>query len=76
MGSDIGTRMLYSIISMTGLIILVFFLARLTGNPTDLYLPIDTPADVRAAFSQANGFDDPLIVQFGNFLSGHSFDEP
>ena len=70
MGSYIGTRMLYSIISMTGLIILVFFLARLTGNPTDLYLPIDTPADVRAAFSKANGFDDPLIVQFGHFLSG------
>jgi peptide/nickel transport system permease protein len=61
--------MLYSAISMAGLIILVFFLARLTGNPVDLYLPIDTPVDVRNAFSHAHGFDDPLLVQFGNFLS-------
>jgi peptide/nickel transport system permease protein len=69
LGSYVRTRMLYSAISMAGLIILVFFLARLTGNPVDLYLPIDTPVDVRNAFSHAHGFDDPLLVQFGNFLS-------
>jgi peptide/nickel transport system permease protein len=61
--------MLYSAVSMAGLIVLVFFLARLTGNPVDLYLPIDTPVEVRNAFSRANGFDDPLLVQFGSFLS-------
>jgi peptide/nickel transport system permease protein len=60
--------MLHSAISMMGLIILVFFLARLTGNPTDLYLPIDAPAEVRAAFSKANGFDQPLLAQFQAFL--------
>src|SRR3981081_1963876 len=60
--------MLHSAISMVGLIILVFFLSRLTGNPSDLYLPIDTPADVRAAFSKANGFDDPLVIQFQHFV--------
>ncbi len=64
----IATRMLHSAISMAGLIILVFFLSRLTGNPADLYLPIDTPADVRAAFSKQHGFDDPILVQFGHFL--------
>lgn len=68
MGSYVRTRMLYSAISMVGLIVLVFFLARLTGNPVDLYLPIDTPVDVRDAFSKAHGFDDPLIVQFWSFL--------
>ncbi|MGV6872119.1 ABC transporter permease [Pseudochelatococcus sp. B33] len=68
MNGYVAKRMLHSTISIMGLIILVFFLARLTGNPTDLYLPIDTPADVRAAFSKANGFDDPLIVQFQRFL--------
>jgi peptide/nickel transport system permease protein len=60
--------MLYSAVSMAGLIVLVFFLARLTGNPVDLYLPIDTPVEVRDAFSRAHGFDDPLIVQFWSFL--------
>jgi peptide/nickel transport system permease protein len=67
--SYVRTRMLYSAVSMAGLIALVFFLARLTGNPVDLYLPIDTPVEVRNAFSRANGFDDPLLVQFGSFLS-------
>jgi peptide/nickel transport system permease protein len=65
----VTNRMLHSAISLMGLIILVFFLARLTGNPTDLYLPIDAPADVRAAFSKANGFDQPLLAQFQHFLS-------
>jgi peptide/nickel transport system permease protein len=60
--------MLHSAISMMGLIVLVFFLARLTGNPTDLYLPIDAPAEVRAAFAKANGFDQPLLTQFQTFL--------
>jgi peptide/nickel transport system permease protein len=68
-GGYVTNRMLHSAISMMGLIILVFFLARLTGNPTDLYLPIDAPADVRAAFSHANGFDQPLLVQFQHFLA-------
>lgn len=68
MRSYIGTRMAHSAISMVGLIVLVFFLARLTGNPADIYLPIETPADVREAFSEANGFNDPVIVQFWSFL--------
>lgn len=69
MGSYVKTRMVHSAVSMLGLIVLVFFLARLTGNPTDLYLPIDTPADVRAAFSKTHGFDDPVLLQFGSFLA-------
>lgn len=68
MGRHVTTRLVHSVISMVGLIVLVFFLARLTGNPMDLYLPIDTPADVRDAFSRAHGFDEPVIVQFWRFL--------
>lgn len=68
MGRHVTTRLVHSAISMVGLIVLVFFLARLTGNPMDLYLPIDTPADVRDAFSRAHGFDEPVIVQFWRFL--------
>ncbi|EWY41716.1 ABC transporter permease [Skermanella stibiiresistens SB22] len=68
MSGYVTTRMLHSAISMMGLIVLVFFLARLTGNPTDLYLPIDAPAEVRAAFAKANGFDQPLLAQFQTFL--------
>lgn len=59
-----------SALSLAGLIVLVFFLARLTGNPADLYLPLDVPAEVRREFSELHGFNDPLLVQFGRFLVG------
>ena len=68
MNAYVAKRMVSSAISMAGLIVLVFFLARLTGNPADLYLPIEAPPSAREAFAEANGFNEPLIVQFGTFL--------
>ena len=68
MNAYISNRLLSSAISMVGLIILVFFLARLTGNPADLYLPVDAPPSMRDAFAEANGFDRPLLAQFVTFL--------
>ena len=68
MGEFLVKRILYSGISMIGLIILVFFLARLTGNPADLYLPIEASSEARHEFSQSHGFDDPVLVQFGRFV--------
>lgn len=70
MGEYLGRRTLHSAVSLIGLIVLVFFLARLTGNPTDLYLPIDASIQERQNFAQIHGFNDPLIVQFGHFLAG------
>lgn len=68
MGSFVLKRSLYSIISLVGLLVLVFFLSRLTGDPAALYLPVDAPASVREAFREARGLNDPLIVQFGDFV--------
>jgi peptide/nickel transport system permease protein len=62
-------RFVQSAISLFGLIAIVFFLARLTGDPTDLLLPVDTPASVRQEFAQRHGFDQPIIVQFGYYLA-------
>jgi peptide/nickel transport system permease protein len=62
-------RIIQSAISLLGLIIIVFFLARLTGDPTDLLLPIDTPTAVREEFAARHGFDQPAIVQFGHYLA-------
>ena len=45
-------RMLQSLISLVGLVILVFFLVRLTGSPADLYLPT-TPARRRVRSTSA-----------------------
>lgn len=61
-------RVLHSALSLVGLFILVFFLARLTGNPAILYLPLETSAADIQAFAERHGFTDPTIVQFGRFL--------
>jgi peptide/nickel transport system permease protein len=65
----LGRRTLHSAISLIGLLILVFVLVRLTGDPTALYLPIDASLEARAEFSARHGFDDPIIQQFGRFLA-------
>lgn len=70
MGSFIFKRSMQSVFSLIALIVLVFFLARLTGSPADLYLPQDASAEVRHQFNERLGFNDPLYVQFGRFLLG------
>lgn len=62
-----GTQSVFSLIV---LVILVFFTARLTGSPAELYLPPDATAAQVEAFNQLHGFNDPTIVQFGRFLKG------
>ena len=68
MMSFIGNRSLASAVSLIGLIILVFFLSRLTGDPTSLYLPLDASLESRENFRQLHGLNDPLLVQFGHYV--------
>ena len=63
----IRKRAFASAISLVGLVIIVFFLSRLTGDPTQLYLPVDASLESREQFRKIHGLDDPLIVQFGRF---------
>jgi peptide/nickel transport system permease protein len=70
MGAFVVRRALHSLFALVGLVVLVFFLARLTGSPADLYLPIDATVEQRQDFMQRHGFDRPLVVQFGDFLGG------
>lgn len=70
MGRFIARRALHSLIALAGLIVLVFFLARLTGSPADLYLPIDATLEARAEFNARHGFDRPVVEQFGTFVVG------
>ncbi len=64
----IRKRSVASLVSLVGLIILVFFLSRLTGDPTDLYLPVDATDEMREQFREIYGLNDPLIVQFGRYV--------
>ncbi|TBC01201.1 ABC transporter permease [Rhizobium ruizarguesonis] len=70
MGSFIYKRSLQSLLSLIGLIVLVFFLARITGSPVDLYLPQGASQEVRNQFNEQFGFNDPLYIQFGRFIWG------
>jgi peptide/nickel transport system permease protein len=51
-----------------GLLTLVFFLTRLTGDPSALYLPLDSSLEARQAFARLNGLDQPIYVQFFQYL--------
>lgn len=61
-------RMVHSAIALIGLVIAVFFLARLTGDPTNLFLPIDASLETRAQFAAKHGFDRPVTEQFVSFM--------
>lgn len=64
----LGKRAVASAISLLCLVVLVFFLSRLTGDPTALYLPVDASLESREQFRELNGLNDPLMVQFARYM--------
>lgn len=68
MKSFLGKRAVASAISLTGLVVMVFFLSRLTGDPTDLFLPEHATEAAREAFREIHGLNDPLLTQFFNYV--------
>ncbi|MCO7124264.1 ABC transporter permease [Sporolactobacillus shoreicorticis] len=46
----------------------VFFLVRLSGDPTILFLPPDAPKDQIAEYRHTLGFDRPLYVQYADYI--------
>jgi peptide/nickel transport system permease protein len=66
--SYIGRRTSHSVISVIGLLALVFFLTRVTGDPSALFMPLDSTAESRAAFAKLHGFDQPVYWQFMQYL--------
>ncbi|MER8003081.1 ABC transporter permease [Streptomyces sp. NPDC095613] len=63
-------RVISSAIPLLFVVLGVFFLARMTGNPVDLYLPLSATPEQRADFSAAQGFDDSVPVQLWHYLTG------
>lgn len=62
-------RLVSSLLSLAVLIVIVFFLSRLTGDPSALYLPLDASAEARENFREINGLNDPLFIQFTRFIA-------
>lgn len=63
-------RVLQGLLSILGASLVVFLISRLTGDPVVLLLPVDAPKDVIEQMRQSLGLEDPLWLQYLNFLKG------
>ena len=57
-------RTAFALLALAGLMIAVFFLVRLTGDPVNLYLPVDASQGARDAMRTKLGLDQPVFYQF------------
>jgi peptide/nickel transport system permease protein len=64
----LAKRTVASAISLILLVVAVFFLSRLTGDPTNLFLPINASQEVRDNFRRLHGLDLPLLEQFWRYV--------
>jgi peptide/nickel transport system permease protein len=64
------TKLAQSILLLFGVLLLVFFMVRITGDPAALMMPREASPEQMEAFREAMGFNRPLVIQFGDFLSG------
>jgi peptide/nickel transport system permease protein len=70
MAEYILRRAIHSIFVILAVLIFVFLIVHLTGDPASLALGMDSTEEEIAAFRHQMGFDKPLYVQFYNFLKG------
>ncbi len=69
MAAFIAGRVLYALGVVFGVSVAVFFLVRIGGDPSALFLPPETSAAEIARFRTLMGFDRPLIVQYWDFIT-------
>lgn len=75
MTSYILRRLLVAIPTVAGVVTIVFFVLHLTpGDPINLMIPPDLPANVRSErieqINERYGFDQPLYVQYVQYMWG------
>lgn len=62
-------RLLQMVVVLFLSLTVVFFLIRLSGDPTLLMLPADAPKEQYEQFRAQYGFDRPLYVQYFDFMT-------
>jgi peptide/nickel transport system permease protein len=79
----IARRILQSILALLAMSVIVFTLARITGNPLDVMLPLEATREDYERVSKHWGLDQPLVTQYFIFLGkalggdfGHSWKWP
>ncbi len=69
MARYIFRRAVHGLFVLLGVSVIVFLLMHLSGDPTAVLLPLDTPPEEVAAFRREMGLDHSLPVQYAYFLS-------
>jgi peptide/nickel transport system permease protein len=62
------SRLIQAVLTLLLTSIIVFTLARTSGNPADLVLPPESTPAERQAYTERMGLDRPLVVQYSIFL--------
>ncbi|MEE9276579.1 MAG: ABC transporter permease, partial [bacterium] len=70
MRAYIARRCLQSLLVLGAILVIVFLMLQITGDPAAVLMPLDATEEDIAAFSKEMGFDRPLHIQFYNFLFG------
>ena len=63
-------RLLQSLIVLKAVLLIVFFMLQITGDPAAVLMPLDSTQEDLANFRKDMGFDQPLHVQYYHFLFG------
>lgn len=64
-------RLLQGLIVLNAVLLLVFLMLQITGDPAAVLMPPDAAQEDLARFRHEMGFDQPLHIQYYNFLFGH-----
>ncbi len=70
MAKYLVSRMTQAVFTILGISIVVFLLARLSGDAAALLIPSEASAADREALRQQLGLDRPLLLQYWLFLQG------
>lgn len=63
-------RLVQVIPVLLGITIVAFVLVRLTGDPATIMLPPETPKETVEAFRREYGLDQPVYIQYLQFIGG------
>ena len=69
MASIVLSRLVQAVPSLLGVTIIAFVLLHLSGDITQLLLPMEASEEVRADFRRAYGLDQPIPVQYAHYLA-------
>ena len=63
--------LMQSLVVLWLVLLIVFLMLHMTGDPADLLMPEEATMEEVAAFKKEMRFDQPLYVQYFEFLFGH-----